>query len=292
MTLRARLGLGLLLAAALGAGPAQARLFSRPAPSAAMLPDTALAEIQTALDEHRYLDAARMLDEAAVSSPKTPRLTRLRGDLGLALGRYTEALADYRQIDAVAAERARALEGEGIALSLLGRADEALATLKKAVAEAPTAWRAWNALGGEYDARDDWTQAEAAYAQALSQSAGAAIVLNNRGYSRLLQRHLDDAVTDLVAALRARPDLAEARTNLRLALAMKGDYRGAVAGGAPEDQASLLNNAGFAAALRGDYPKAEDLLGQAIKLRSAYYDKASENLKVVKGLEARGDAGP
>ena len=68
-------------------------------------------------------------------------------------------------------------------------------------------------------------------------SGGAAQVLNNRGYSRLLQHRRDEAIADLVAALRKRPDMAEARTNLRLALAMGGDYERAVSGASADDRA-------------------------------------------------------
>ncbi len=115
--------------------------------------------------------------------------------------------------------------------------------------------------------------------------------MNNRGYSRILQHRLEDAIADLVTALQKRPDFAEARTNLRLVLAMKGDYGRAVSPGAEDDKAALLNNAGFAAALRGDYAQAEDLLGQAIKTRSVYYDRASQNLVMVKALADK-DKGP
>ncbi len=93
-----------------------------------------------------------------------------------------------------------------------------------------------------------------------------------------------------MAALHKRPDFAEARTNLRLALAMGGDYERAIAGGSQNEQAALLNNAGFAAAMRGDYAKAEELLGRALTLKSEYYARASENLKIVRALAARSEA--
>ena len=128
--------------------------------------------------------------------------------------------AAVREAEKAPATQARALQDEGVTLSLLGQSDQALTVLQKAVAMDPSAWRAWNALGAEYDARARWTDAEAAYGHAITASGGAAITLNNRGYSRLLQRRRDEAVADLVAALHKKPDLAEARTNLRLALAI------------------------------------------------------------------------
>ena len=92
-------------------------------------------------------------------------------------------------------------------------------------------------------------------------------------------------MTDSVAALQKKPDLTSARNNLRLAIAMKGDYGRAVAGGGDNDRAAILNNAGFAAMLRGDYSQAKDLLGQAIKAKGEYYAVAAANL--ADGSESR-----
>jgi Flp pilus assembly protein TadD len=253
---------------------------------AAAVTDAQIAQIQRALDEERYVDAARLLDAAALAAGADRRVTLLSGDLSLARGHYDDALADFKQVEGPSPERASALEGEGIALSLLGRSDQALAMLQKAVTEDPSAWRAWNALGGEYDSRRDWVRAEAAYDHALSDSGQAPKVLNNRGFSRLLQNRLSEAVGDFVAALQKKPDLAAARNNLRLAMAMKGEYDRAIVGGAGDDRAALLNNAGFAAMLRGDYPKAEDLLTQAMQARGEFYGRASANLDMARGLAA------
>ena len=282
--------LGLWLALTFAAHDAEAGLLSRaPRAAAPVVSEASLSDIRHAIDEQRLLDAARMLDQAVLNGVKDPRLAVLGGDLSLARGRYEPALSDYRAAEASPSTLAASLQGQGLALSLLGRSDEALAMLRRAVSQDPTAWRAWNALGAEYDNRAQWPLAEDAYEHAFASSNGAALVLNNRGYSRLLQHRRDEAVSDLAAALGKKPDFTEARTNLRLALAMGGDYDRAIAGGAPGDQAALLNNAGFAAGMRGDYGKAQDLLVRAVALKSEYYARASENLKIVRALAARGD---
>jgi Flp pilus assembly protein TadD len=56
-----------------------------------------------------------------------------------------------------------------------------------------------------------------------------------------------------------------------------------------DDRAALLNNAGFAAGVRGDYAKAEQLLDEAMKARTQHYERAAENLKLVEAL--KGEAG-
>ncbi len=244
-----------------------------------------VAEIQRAIDEERYVDAGNILDQALVASGGDARLLLLAGRLSLARGRYADALISFKSIESDTKAGAGAREGEGIALSLLGRSNEAIAALQDAVAQDPAAWRAWNALGSEYDRKHDWTQAEAAYDHALADSDGAALVLNNRGFSLLLQNRGEDAIHDFVAALEKKPDFASARNNLRLAIAMKGDYDRAVSGAAAGDRAAVLNNAGFAAMLRGDYTQAEYLLGLAMKAKGEYYARAAANLETTHSLE-------
>jgi Flp pilus assembly protein TadD len=117
-------------------------------------------------------------------------------------------------------------------------------------------------------------------------------VLNNRGYSYLLRNRLDEASADFVEALRQRPDLSPARTNLRLAIALKGEYGRATAGAQKDTEAALLNNAGFAALVRGDYAGAEDLLQRAIQRKGEYYDLATANLELVRESKARAASEP
>jgi Flp pilus assembly protein TadD len=280
-----------LTGALLLGAPAEASMFHGRTPAVAPA-DAAVAAVQQAVDEQRLVDADRLLTEAALSGVRDARLTVLDGEVDLKRGHFEDSLAAFKEAEKTPTSAPRAMQDEGLALSLLGRSDEALPVLQHAVAADPSLWRAWNALGSEYDARGQWSQAEAAYGHALSASSEAAIVLNNRGYSRLLQHRREEAAADFVAALRKKPDLAEARTNLRLALAMGGEYDRAVAGGSPAEQAVLLNNAGFAAAMRGDYANAQALLDRAIKAKAQYYAKASGNLRIVEALEAEAKKAP
>jgi Flp pilus assembly protein TadD len=279
------LAIGIALVATV---PAQAGWFGGSVAPAPSLDDRAIAQIQQALDEQRYVDAGILLDRALMSDKDDPRLVLVAGELNLAKGRYDVALQSFKRIDAQQELRARALEGEGVALSLLGRADEALPLLEAAAAANPASWHTWNALGVIYDRRNEWPKAGAAYEHALSISRSAPIVLNNRGFSRLSQNQLEDAAADFVLALQKKPDFASARNNLLLAIAMKGDYARATEGASTTDRASILNNAGFAAMARGDYTAAEQLLGQAIQAKGEYYSVAATNLEMVHGLESDG----
>jgi len=283
MAFNARLVATAILAGMAAFAPSAAGWFDSSEP-ALKLSDDAVQQIQRAVDDERYIDAGRMINEAMLKSGDDPRLLLLAGEVSLYRGQYDTALKSFKQVDTDPALKGRALEGEGIVLALQSHSDDAVKTLREAVAVNPSAWRAWNALGTEYDRRHDWQDADAAYEHALSASGGNPAVLNNRGFSRLTQNRLDEATADFVAALDKKPDFAPARNNLRLALAMKGDYQRAVSGANASDRAAILNNAGFVAMLRGDYSEARDLLSQAMKAKGQYYALAAANLETANGM--------
>lgn len=297
---------GAALAAVLGAAPAKAdpvttALDAEPARAALAkapkapkepkvkkpLTDQAVADIERAIDEKRFIDAGSMIDMAVIGGSKDPRLGLLAAKVDFGRGRYDQALEEFRKAQAAPQTRGAAMEGEGLAMVLSGHEGAAVPLLKKTVAEYPNSWRAWNALGGAYDDQGQWAEADDAYSHALAASDAPAIVINNRGYSYLLRNRLDEAAADFVEALRQRPNLEAARTNLRLALAMKGEYARATAGAQKGAEAALLNNAGFAALVRGDYGQAETLLQQAMARKGAYYDLAAANLELVRESKAR-----
>jgi Flp pilus assembly protein TadD len=245
----------------------------------------AAAEIRQALDEGRLVDAATALDQASILGVRSPTLSALKGELLLARGQYAQALDAFRAAPTTPSLAALERQGEGIALSQLGRSEDAVAALKDATILDPGLWRAWNALGREYDMRRNWIGANAAYDAALaSPGVRAAVVLNNRGYSLLLQNRPEEAETDFLAALAKDPGLAAARTNLRIALAWQGSYERAATTGAAEDRAGVLNNVGVAAAIHGDYPQAEKYLNAAMAARGQFYGRAAENLQMTQGL--------
>ena len=51
-----------------------------------------------------------------------------------------------------------------------------------------------------------------------------------------------------------------------------------------EERGAVLNNAGFAAAMRGDLTEAETLFQQAIDARGSTYGRAIANLAMVRAL--------
>src|SRR4030095_2767497 len=112
------------------------------APAQSVQADAAIKEIQRALDESRLVDAGRIIDEANVAGVKDPRLVLCSAQLSLKRGRYEAALDAFTAAQRDPGTRAAGLEGQGIALSLLQRSEEAVIALKEAVEVNPQAWRA------------------------------------------------------------------------------------------------------------------------------------------------------
>lgn len=284
----------LVVVGVLGVDPAEARLFKRTpvAEESRLRLDAVLAAIDQALAEQRLVDAGRLLDSTLAQGVQDKRLLLRAGELHLARQRYEDAIRSFTEAEtAVPQEKALAFQGRGIALAALGRTEDAGAALAEAVKLDPSLWRAWNALAVERDRRRDWTGAEAAYAQALKAPGVTPVVYNNRGYSRLLQGRHEEASADFIKALEMDPAFAVARTNLRLSLALRGEYYRASSVSGTEDRASVLNNAGFAALVRGDLGDAERLFQQAVEARGSSYGRAVENLNMVRVMQKSSSTG-
>jgi Flp pilus assembly protein TadD len=114
-----------------------------------------------------------------------------------------------------------ALVHRGLALTELGRLDEARQTLRQAVALQPQNEQALLALGRVLLPVDP-VNAEANFEAILKQDDGNAAVLNDLGIARDLQGHHVDAEAAYRAAITAQPNMTAARVNLALCLAIRG----------------------------------------------------------------------
>lgn len=248
-------------------------------------------EAALALETKRAARARQLYQALLAESPDDAEAHVGMGEALVLLGDFERGLEHSRRGLALAAERTdlegRARHTAGLALLLTGRAGEAETMLEGAVAADPGSWRAWSALGRARDGRRAWSDAAVAYTRALDQAPGEAAVLNNYGLSRLSAGELDEAARLFVRALEASPDLAAAETNLRLALALQGRYDDALAGVGSEAMPDALNNAGYAALLRGDYEKSRMLLLRAIELSPSFHQAAWSNLQFLGSVESR-----
>jgi len=99
----------------------------------------------------------------------------------------------------------------------------ALKSLEEARTLAPLRWDVPSAMGVVYDLQGKPEQAAEAYGQALALSPDNPEVLNNLGLSQALAGNLDAAIATLRHADEQPASGAQARQNLAMLLALKGD---------------------------------------------------------------------
>jgi Flp pilus assembly protein TadD len=243
-----------------------------------------LPDAEADLAAARYIAAREKFARLVAGEPQNAAAKVGLAESLLALGDYPNALGAFKLLADDPAHRGVALQGEGLALLALGQADAAGPLLLEAVKADPASWRAWNALGQYYDSRQEWALAGAAYERALAGGPGKAIVLNNEGMSLMLQKQYPEASGRFEAALRANPRLDAARNNLRLALAWQGRYEEAASNPGQGEAASILNNVGYVAMLRGDYGQAQVYLLKSTEMSPSFNKVAWDNLHLLEAM--------
>ena len=238
-----------------------------------------------ALADHRFEDADRLLERVLYRDPENARARLYRAEVQLGQGDSAGAMPLFTALLQQEEVAARAAQGQGISLLLIGDQVGAAKALNRAVTLNPQLWRAWNALGAYHDGQEQWSQAEDSYRKALQLTPQNAMVLNNLGFSLFMQGRADEAINVLSQALQYDPDLHLARTNLRLAFARRGQYLQAISGSKDEEMGQILNDVGYIAILRGDYKNAEAYLLRAMEAAPAFNETAWRNLKYLKTLK-------
>ncbi|WP_119301046.1 tetratricopeptide repeat protein [Dongia deserti] len=96
-------------------------------------------------------------------------------------------------------------------------------TLERAKAAAPLNWEILSSLGVVYDYDGEYAQAQQQYDAALFLDPENPTVLNNKALSLAQQGRLDEAVATMKLATDQPSASAQARQNLALLMALKGD---------------------------------------------------------------------
>ncbi len=179
-------------------------------------------------------------------------------------------------------ENAAACERLGRLYLQSERNDDARALFERAIALDPGRWRSYDGLGILADRRKDFASAIGHYDRALELEPKAALVMNNRGFSRFLAGDLAGAEADLNEAIRLGAG-GGARSNLGKVQASQARYEDALATLLQVmDLAQAHNLIGETAMDYGDDVAAQDHFTAAISASPRYYEAAQKNLGLVK----------
>ena len=134
-------------------------------------------------DNHKYEDAAKVMDEAIKSFPEDFRVNLILG-LSLAQSNKNEEAKTYlkKAVD-LEPKDLNALSAYSFTLSQLKENDDAIIYLKKALAISPDDVNLLGTLGLIYDAQKNWTKCDSVYSRALQLDSANALVNNNYAYS-------------------------------------------------------------------------------------------------------------
>jgi tetratricopeptide (TPR) repeat protein len=143
-------------------------------------------------------------------------------------GKYGQAERVCRQIIEARPGNADAHNIAGVSLQALGRGDEAIAELKRAVKLAPEAPNLRANLGEVLRQNGKLDDAAKELEKSIELQADNAQALNNLGIIHYDRRKFQEAVDLYKRALEARPNMAEALNNLGNALRITGDVDGAM----------------------------------------------------------------
>lgn len=240
--------------------------------------------IANALDHGRLLQAREMIaiERRKANAPASILLDGLDARLALAEGRNADAFFAFTRLAEAFPNDCVVREGAGLAALRLGSLNGAQKLLNEAIAICPGQWRSWNALGVIADRNGDWSASAAAYARALALVPTEPVVLNNLGYSLILQRRFDDAEQMLRNAIRIAPNNDRLSNNLDIAMIAAGKALDPdIANAPPARRATRLNNAGYISFLSGRTSVAKSYLDDAIAIGPAYFGRAARNLKIV-----------
>lgn len=156
---------------------------------------------------------AKTLEANLDSEIEKANAQRLSGDLG-------GAAHAFAQMVLVAPDDARVCGEYGKTLVSLGRSDDAIAFLKRAIELKPDDWTLYSAIGAAFDQKSQFADAKTAYQRGLQLNPTSAALLNNYAMSRMLAGDLPAAQSLIAQAQAAGNDPkiahnAALMTNLR-----------------------------------------------------------------------------
>src|SRR5258708_33614748 len=165
-------------------------------------------------------------DDASVTSRPVGAPTNIDGAVKQAQaqrksGDLSGAAHTLSQLVLLAPDDARVLGDYGKTLIGMGRSDDALAFLERAVELQPKDWSLFSAQGVAYDQKGEFLAAQAAYGRALQLKPGDPTVLSNAALSHMQTGDLDGAEALLMQASPSSAEFPRIANNLALVRSLK-----------------------------------------------------------------------
>jgi Tfp pilus assembly protein PilF len=254
-------------------------------PMVAATPDP-FTLIELAIARNRLIQAGEMIRLARrkPSSGTTDQLDLLEGQLSLLLGHNGNAFSLFSRVEKSAPKNCEASEGAGIAALRLNRINAARTRLLDAAAQCPDRWRTWNAIAIIADRNRQWRESAIAYDRARTIAPREASIINNLGYSLILQRRFAEAEQVLRDGLRILPDDQRLQNNLDIALAANDQpILNTDSDGSTERYAIRLSNAGYISYVLGNTAQSRDLYEKSQNAGSHTPKSLIENIKLLQG---------
>ncbi|HMI97944.1 MAG TPA: tetratricopeptide repeat protein [Micropepsaceae bacterium] len=136
-------------------------------------------------------------------------------------GDFSAAARTLSQLVLFAPDDARVLGEYGKTLIAMGRSEDALAFLERAVELQPRDWSLFSAQGVAYDQKGEYLAAQAAYGRALVLKPGEPTVLSNAALSHVQTGDLDGAEALLMQASPHGAEFPRIASNLALVRSLK-----------------------------------------------------------------------
>jgi tetratricopeptide (TPR) repeat protein len=168
-------------------------------------------------------DAACLLFQALRRQPAHPGMRRNLIRALLAARRFDQVLPQVDTALAADPDNAELHFARGTALNALGRPTAACAAFHRSVLARPDFAPAWLNWGNASVDLDDLDAAEGLYRAAIQQDATLIEAHASLGYVLTRQGRLTEAIAACDAAIRLRPDFAQAQWNRAIALLTAGD---------------------------------------------------------------------
>ena len=241
-----------------------------------------ISDIRVAIDSGRLDQARSMIAEQVKVRGSTLGLEEVLADLSFASGNNVDALSQYQVLLRGKPDDRGICERAGMAALRLNRIADAEPLVACATAGGGGTWRAWNASGVLADLKQDWAGAERSYSIALRLAGENAAVLNNVGYSYLLQGDWARSATYFERAYSRDSSIERIGNNLELArTALAESLPARMSKESPSAWAARLNDAGVAAALTGDRLRAIAGFTRALEASGTWYARAANNLEAL-----------